>query len=80
MRIIHAAKQPEEIEMICPTCHSILGISQSDIDHYGKMWRFYCPICHNYAEIGDPKILFPWIMEDKNEKLQSDNTVREYSI
>ena len=79
MRIIKAAKKKDELIDTCDTCQSIIGLKEADVQWYKSTWSYTCPVCSstNYFGSEDKATLFPWIMEDKNDKeVQSDNSMR----
>jgi hypothetical protein len=79
MRIIKAAKKRDELIDTCDTCQSIIGLREVDVRWYSSAWSYVCPVCNNtnYFTAEDKATLFPWIMEDENDKeVQSDHPMR----
>ena len=83
MRIIKAAKKTDEYVTTCDNCKSVLGIKSSDIGQGRKEIYYYCAVCgcKNLLPCKEIEELFPWEMEETNDKeLQSDNSVRINSL
>lgn len=82
MRIIKAAKRPEEYITSCHRCHSVLGVREVDIEWINADWTFECPVCGIKNQIDqDISELFPWQLEEvEDEKISDNHIVREYSI
>ena len=78
MRIIRAAKQVQEIELVCTKCKSVLGITQTDVKpEYGN-FIIICPVCGHLNKRTYTADLFPWIVEEEenDRKLQSSDSMR----
>ena len=89
MRIIKAAKKVDEFTVTCDNCGSVLGVRKNDFNSSTRLgdnecteWTYYCGVCSCVNHLkGSLSDLFPWIMEDENDReLQSNNTVRFHSI
>ena len=81
MRVIKSARKIHEARIECLNCHSILGIEEDDIYYCNKDYQVTCPVCDAIIRGLNKEELFPWIMEDSNDReLQSNNTVRIDSI
>ena len=89
MRIIKAAKKTDEYTTSCDNCGSVLGIRRNDLmnntmadDNNCEEWAYYCGVCSCLNHItGSISKLFPWIMEDENDRqLQSNNSMRVNSF
>ena len=83
MRIIKAAKKRDELVTACAKCNSVLGLREADVRWYSAAWSYVCPVCNttNYFDAEDKSVLFPWIMEDENDRrLQGDNSMRVNEI
>lgn len=85
MRIIKAAKKTDEFITTCNNCGSILGIKRNDLSNNAMIddnkcdeWTYYCGVCKCCNHLnGSLHKLFPWIMEDENDRqLQSDHPMR----
>ena len=79
MRIIKAAKKKDELIDTCGKCQSIIGLREVDVRWYNSAWSYTCPVCNsvNYFSSADKATLFPWIMEDENDReVQSDHPMR----
>lgn len=70
MKIIKAAKQKDELIVTCYTCKSIIELQETDVSWYNSAWSYTCPVCHttNYFVTNKKSELFPWIMEDSNDR------------
>ncbi len=83
MRIIKAAKKTDEYVTTCDNCKSVLGIGKNDITQERRDIYYYCAICgcKNHLQCQEISELFPWKMEETNDKeLQSDNSMRINSL
>lgn len=76
MRIIKSARKVREARIECLNCHSILGIEENDIYYRNMDYQVTCPVCNTLIMGLNETVLFPWIMEDENEEIPSDNSLR----
>ena len=82
MRIIRAAKQIEEWQQVCRKCKSIIGIAQNDVKYDSMENENYviCPVCHETISLPSKDLMFKWIMEEENNEVPGDNSMRQYSL
>ena len=80
MRIIRAAKRIQEAVITCPNCKSVLGIEEDDIRYMDMCYKVFCPVCENWIGDFNENVLFPWVMEESNNEVSSDNPVRVNSL
>lgn len=83
MRIIQAAKKPEEVMMACKICQSVLGIRESDLKYSDMDWMFTCPVCNSKNIISvDRDELFPWRLEKVYEakELSDNHFMRQHEV